>query len=430
VYGGVKGWTTGDYRVVDSLADLDGLRRVMSGDFSGHIGVGTISYDLASVGGDSVLTALTLLPGLGGARASLAALSGLGASAVAMAGVEVSPIPPEYKGALRFVAGLGAGIGAGVGTDWLLRRSPSLLVSETRKLSGAARLAQVEGEIAAAQAAGKAVAAELLEQQAALAAEKAALSTRVGALRDLGKDTLPAAELAYDTALAKVLDLEKRAATRGLAPSERARLLKSQEMKQARQALRDAEDNLARLYQGIDKAAGAQKIGLQTVEGASLSPSSGRSVGPPYGEENLRAVTAEINASTDAVVIFADSTNPIARQKALDILAEAERRYGVATNAVTAYDAKRGFTIIVFRNTKVTPAEVLEELRHLEWARAGNWNKDVPGVFSAFELRELDAASYFRTLLQEGQITQAEYDETIRNLARHLSQPGKPVTEE
>jgi hypothetical protein len=72
---------------------------------------------------------------------------------------------------------------------------------------------------------------------------------------------------------------------------------------------------------------------------------------------------------------------------------------------------------------------VLEELRHLDWARAGNWNKDLPGVFTAFELRELDAAAHFRNLLGQGKITRAEFDETVRNLAHHLSRPGKPVTE-
>jgi len=50
------------------------------------------------------------------------------------------------------------------------------------------------------------------------------------------------------------------------------------------------------------------------------------------------------------------------------------------------------------------------------------------GVFSAFELRELDAAAHFRNLLRQGIITQAEFDETIENLAHHLSKPGKMVT--
>jgi hypothetical protein len=162
----------------------------------------------------------------------------------------------------------------------------------------------------------------------------------------------------------------------------------------------------------------------------SLSPSGARSASPVFGEAELRAMAGDINKSEDVVVIFATDPNPAVRQKALDILAEAERRTGVSTNAVTGFHAKSGTTVLVFRDpAKASRAEVLEELRHLEWARAGNWNKDLPGVFTAFELRELDAAAHFRNLLRQGKITHAEFDETIRNLAHHLSKPGKPVTE-
>ncbi len=165
------------------------------------------------------------------------------------------------------------------------------------------------------------------------------------------------------------------------------------------------------------------------IAGKGLSPSAARSAGPLYGEAELQALAAEIDKSADAVVLFADSSNPAIRQKALDLLAEAERRYRVTTNAVTGHDAKRGITVIVFRNSMVTRAEVLEELRHLHWARLGNWNKDLPGIFTAFELRELDAAAHFRNLAREGKITQGEFDETIGNLAHHLSRPGNPVSE-
>jgi hypothetical protein len=54
----------------------------------------------------------------------------------------------------------------------------------------------------------------------------------------------------------------------------------------------------------------------------------------------------------------------------------------------------------------------------------------LPGLFTAFERRELDAAAHFRNLLREGKTNQAEFDETIRNLAHHLSKPGKPESEE
>lgn len=162
----------------------------------------------------------------------------------------------------------------------------------------------------------------------------------------------------------------------------------------------------------------------------SLSPSGARSASPVFGEAELRALAADINKSKDAAVIFATDAHPAVRQKALDILAEAERRMGLSTNAVTGFHEQSGTTVIVFRDpATATRAEVLEELRHLDWARTGNWNKDLPGVFTAFELRELDAAAHFRNLLGQGRISQAEFDETIRNLAHHLSRPGKPVTE-
>jgi IS5 family transposase len=162
----------------------------------------------------------------------------------------------------------------------------------------------------------------------------------------------------------------------------------------------------------------------------SLSPSVARSASPAFGETELRALTEDINRSKDAAVIFATDANPTIRQKALDLLAEAVRRTGLPTNAVTGFHEKSRTTVIVFRDpATATRAEVLEELRHLDWARAGHWNLDLPGVFTAFELRELDAAAHFRNLLGQGKITQAEFDETIGNLAHHLSRPGKPVTE-
>jgi DNA-binding transcriptional ArsR family regulator len=162
----------------------------------------------------------------------------------------------------------------------------------------------------------------------------------------------------------------------------------------------------------------------------SLAPSGARVASPAFGEAELRALARDINQSKDAAVIFATDPHAAVRQKALDILAEAERRTGLTTNAVTGFHEKSGSTVIVFRNpATATRAEVFEELRHLDWARAGNWNKDLPGVLTAFELRELDAAAHFCNLLREGKITPDEFDETIRNLAHHLSKPGKPVTE-
>jgi len=161
-----------------------------------------------------------------------------------------------------------------------------------------------------------------------------------------------------------------------------------------------------------------------------LSPFGKHTASPVYGEAELRALAANINKSQDAAVIFGTDSNPTIRQKALAILAEAEKRTGLPTGAVTGFHQESGTTILVFRDpVSATRADVLEELHHLDWAREGNWHKDVPGIFTAFELRELDAAAHFHNLLREGGITQAEYDETIRNLAHHLSRPGKPITE-
>ena len=160
------------------------------------------------------------------------------------------------------------------------------------------------------------------------------------------------------------------------------------------------------------------------------SPSGARSASPAFGEAELRSLADDINQSSDAAVIFATDADPAVRQKALDILAEAARRTGLPANAVTGFHEKSGTAVLVFRNpVATTRAEVFEELRHLEWAKAGNWNKDLPGIFTAFELRELDAAAHFRNLLGQGKITEAEFDETIRNLAHHLSAPGNLVTE-
>lgn len=149
-------------------------------------------------------------------------------------------------------------------------------------------------------------------------------------------------------------------------------------------------------------------------------------VAPPiYGEFELRVLAQDINASRDAAVIFATDFNPAIRLKALAILAEAEKKTGLPTNAVTAFHEKSGITVLVFRDpATATRAEVFEELRHLEWARLGNWNKDLPGVLTAFEVRELDAAAHFRLLLEQGKIMQEEFDATIRTLAHHLSRPA------
>jgi hypothetical protein len=65
----------------------------------------------------------------------------------------------------------------------------------------------------------------------------------------------------------------------------------------------------------------------------SRSPSGAQSGSPAIGEAELRASGGDINKSNDAAVIFATDANPAVRQKALDILAKAERETGLPTNA-------------------------------------------------------------------------------------------------
>jgi hypothetical protein len=123
------------------------------------------------------------------------------------------------------------------------------------------------------------------------------------------------------------------------------------------------EANAVLVHNGPEKAARP----VQEVREMSLSPSGARSASPAVGEAELRALAGDINKSKDAAVIFATDPDPTIRQKALDILAEAERRIGLPTNAVTGFHEKSGTTILVFRDPATTTrAEVLEELRHLE----------------------------------------------------------------
>ena len=94
-------------------------------------------------------------------------------------------------------------------------------------------------------------------------------------------------------------------------------------------------------------------------------------------------MAAEINKSNDTVMIFGDSPNLRERQFALEMLAEAEVRTNTTANAVTGYHENSGTTVIAFRNAQRTCAEVLEELRHLKYARTGHWNFELPGRFTA-----------------------------------------------
>jgi hypothetical protein len=160
----------------------------------------------------------------------------------------------------------------------------------------------------------------------------------------------------------------------------------------------------------------------------SLAASGHRTAGPLYGAEDLIALARELNKAPDVLVMFADDPDPRIGPKALAMLEEAERKRRVTTDAVTGHDPRTGITYIAFRHPRVRRAEVLEELRHLDYARQGKWFDSTPQL-NANQMRELDNALYFDGLLAEGKIIQAEFDETVRNLAHHLSEGRQPVTE-
>src|SRR5690242_15648801 len=82
---------------------------------------------------------------------------------------------------------------------------------------------------------------------------------------------------------------------------------------------------------------GNEKVARPLIPEMSLSPSGVRKASPAYGEAELRALADDVNKARDAAVIFATDPNPGVRQKALDILTEAERRTGLPTNAVTGF---------------------------------------------------------------------------------------------
>jgi hypothetical protein len=135
---------------------------------------------------------------------------------------------------------------------------------------------------------------------------------------------------------------------------------------------------------------------------------------PRFGHDRLRRVEAAINGNArDERVIFGTSRVDQDRGLALRILAEAERRTGLPTNAVTARTAA-GDVLVVFRNRNVTMADVMEELRHLWQARSGVWDL-------GFEAREIEAGAYVHRLYtgRGGLITRQQYLETIANVARH-----------
>ncbi len=236
---------------------------------------------------DGALTVLTVLPFGSGARAAisggrflpasirlannqiasglrhLAVLGGMTfTSSLAMTAVEMSPIKDEYKGPLRFLAGLGAGLTSGIGLARSLPQIEFAVVRATRQYSAAmAKIARLE-------AANQAVPAALRQQAAKLEAQ-------VTSLRKLGGQQLTDAEAAYKTAADKVAELEAKANAPGLAPSERAKLLKSSELQQARQAVKTANDSLVKVFAQVERVAGRELGAWPSATSSDIVPFDG-----------------------------------------------------------------------------------------------------------------------------------------------------------
>jgi hypothetical protein len=159
-----------------------------------------------------------------------------------------------------------------------------------------------------------------------------------------------------------------------------------------------------------------------------LATTGARSAGPRY---SYRLLQQHIDDSREGErIVFLNSPTEAERRRARAILARAERLSGTEVDAAAGvWDD--GLYYIAFRNRNVRRATALEEFYHLaQWQRHGpeGWNR-VPEPFAsrgftAFQYRELDAAVYLRNEFRAGRLLQAEYDETIANLAHHLQNYG------
>jgi hypothetical protein len=168
-----------------------------------------------------------------------------------------------------------------------------------------------------------------------------------------------------------------------------------------------------RLAGGMGRLVGRTVSKCRATALNTLSTSGVRS-GPRFGYDRLRRVEEAINSNAYRErVIFGTSANAQERDLALRILAEAERRTSLPTNALTAR-TPAGDVFVVFRNRNVTTAEVMEELRHLGQTRSGVWNL-------GFEAREIEAGAYLHRLYtgRGGLITELQCLETIANVARY-----------
>ena len=176
-----------------------------------------------------------------------------------MAGVEMAPIPDDMKGPLRFLAGLATGIGAGISASALVPqvRMPLVLNTTLMLTRRTGELNTVRSQIRRLLNSGQAVPEELTNAAEALAQQVVRLESRIQRLRSLdgnGGLNVAQAERAQQQALDALQRLENLASAPGLSPGARAQLRMGMAMRNARQALRNAEQNLANYYNQIDIA--------------------------------------------------------------------------------------------------------------------------------------------------------------------------------
>ncbi len=242
---GVGQWVaSGDSGRTDQWSDLEDIRRVMGGDFSGQIGPRPLQNDAWSVVLDAGLTALTVIPLGTGSRAAIgggqwflpastmfarrqaaSALRHAGvltlsaaSATLAMSAVEVSPLEEKYKGPLRFAAGLTAGVLTGAGLSRALPVIESRLARATRQLGRAEEaLQRAQGAIGQ----GGVVTPTQVQGLVDAAKRVGELRGKVDQLRALGGAELIAAESVQKDALQKVADLTRNANEPGIPASVR-----------------------------------------------------------------------------------------------------------------------------------------------------------------------------------------------------------------
>jgi hypothetical protein len=242
----------------DMWGDLDAIRSIMSGNYNVRLGPTELNYGLWATIGDGLLTAGTVLPIGGVGRHVVMFTAGGVSAAMAMAAVEVAPIREEWRGPLRFAAGLAAGVGgAALGNAALnLTTRTWLIVSRSRALAGAqTQLDEVEAQIL--RQGGANAPAELIRRRAELSIQVHKLEVQVAQLRGLNPQAIEAADAALAVRTRELAALEAQAVAPGQSQVQKAAKLNSAAMQQARQNYRAAQQAVDDVYRAVDAAAPA-----------------------------------------------------------------------------------------------------------------------------------------------------------------------------